>query len=96
MIINRLCLGAILGFFGEAFGDKSKVRRESDASGRFIHIPRQKLRERVVEQLRPGTIRWGSKLRSFECRRGTGVAVTLADGTTLDAALLVGSNHWEL
>ncbi|EOD35514.1 hypothetical protein EMIHUDRAFT_201654 [Emiliania huxleyi CCMP1516] len=72
---------AILGFFGEAFGDKSKVRRESDASGRFIHIPRQKLRARVVEQLRPGTIRWGSKLRSFECRRGAGVA-----------ALLVGSD----
>ncbi len=30
--------GRILGFFGEAFGSKSKDRRESGNSGRFVHI----------------------------------------------------------
>ena len=45
--------GAILGFYGEAFGAKSKGRQEADNSGRFVHIPRQVLRQRLVEQLRP-------------------------------------------
>lgn len=90
--------GHILGFFGEAFGSKSKERKESDNSGRFIHIPRQVLRARIVEQVRSGTIRWDSKLESFECwtgsrgRDGNGVTVRLTDGTTLDAALLVGAD----
>jgi len=101
--------GHILGFYGEAFGEKSRGRREADDSGRFVHIPRQTLRQRIVERLRPGTIRWGAKLKSFACwiddpeRRqhpstpangpfANGVTVTLADGSTLDAALLVGSD----
>ncbi len=91
--------GHILGFFGEAFGDKSKARRQSDNSGRFVHIPRQVLRSRIVDLIRPGTIRWGSKLQDFACwnkgeggRSHHGVTVTLTDGTTLDAALLVGSD----
>lgn len=92
--------GHILGFFGEAFGSKSKDRRESENSGRFVHIPRQMLRARIVEQVRPGTIRWASRLESFRCwsdeqdgqREGNGVTVTLTDGETLEAALLVGSD----
>jgi 2-polyprenyl-6-methoxyphenol hydroxylase-like FAD-dependent oxidoreductase len=92
--------GHILGFFGEAFGSKSKERKESNNSGRFIHIPRQMLRARIVEQVRPGTIRWDSKLEGFECwgdsrkggRDGNGVTVRLTDGTNLDAALLVGAD----
>lgn len=93
--------GNILGFFGEAFGSASKDRRECENSGRFVHIPRQVLRCRLLERVRPGTIRWGSKLKSFKCwseddgggeNNENGVTVTLADGTTLDAALLVGSD----
>ncbi|KAK3238973.1 hypothetical protein CYMTET_51060 [Cymbomonas tetramitiformis] len=92
--------GRILGFYGEAFGSKSKDRYESENSGRFVHIPRQKLRARILDQIRPGTIQWNSKLKSFSCwssdkdgRHGkNGVTVTLSDGTTLDAALLVGSD----
>ena len=38
--------GEIIGFFGEAFGVKSKDRQEMQNSGRFIHIPRQVLRQR--------------------------------------------------
>ena len=114
--------GHILGFYGEAFGSKSKGRQESKDSGRFIHIPRQMLRSRILDEVRPGTIRWGSKLKSYACWRDgaepkpkkpnphrdgdatrggarggaqggrSGVTVTLTDGTTLDAALLVGSD----
>ena len=118
--------GHVLGFYGEAFGVKSKERREHENSGRFIHIPRQMLRSRILDAIRPGTIRWSSKLKSFSCWAGAGegtgndgeeelgrsskrskknggsgggggddnngVTVTLTDGTTLDAALLIGSD----
>lgn len=90
--------GHILGFYGEAFGSKSKDRQEAKNSGRFVHIPRQMLRGRIVEQIQPGTIMWNSRLKSFSCwsednaRRENGVTVTLLDGTTLDAALLIGAD----
>ena len=84
--------GEIIGFFGEAFGAKSKERQEVQNSGRFIHIPRQVLRSRIVEAVQPGTIRWASKLKSFTSNDGEGVSVTLMDGTALDGALLVGSD----
>lgn len=99
--------GHILGFYGEAFGARSKDRCERENSGRFIHIPRQMLRHRILEKIRPGTIKWGSKLASYSCwcdgggggdgavslmPEKNGVTVTLTDGTTLDAALLIGSD----
>lgn len=92
--------GEILGFFGEAFSNQGKERKEGENSGRFVHIPRQALRARIVELVRPGTIRWNSKLKDFACwcdaagsrDQTNGVTVTLTDGTTLDAALLVGSD----
>lgn len=93
--------GHILGFFGEAFG-KSRDRDEKENSGRFIHIPRQKLRSRLLDEIQPDTIMWNSKLESFECsgeegkeacpKTCGGVTVKLTDGRTLDAALLVGSD----
>ena len=124
--------GHILGFYGEAFGAKSKDRQEAENSGRFIHIPRQMLRKRIVEQIQSGTIKWKSKLKSFACwgddggsggggesrprqkgaitpfgqkpatattaaaaapsQKENGVTVTLTDGTTIDGALLIGSD----
>ena len=93
--------GHILGFFGEAFGSSSKDRRESENSGRFVHIPRQVLRARLVEHVLPESIRWGCKVKSFACWSDSassredgknGITVTLTDGTTIDAALLIGSD----
>ena len=85
--------GEIIGFFGEAFGSKSKDRRETQNSGRFIHIPRQVLRSRIIQAVQPGTIQWSSKLKSFACENDVkGVSVTLMDGTKLQGALLVGSD----
>jgi len=86
--------GQIINFYGEAFGRRE--RRHSENSGRFVHLPRQVLRARIVEQVRPGTIRWSSRLESFTCRgdcgSGGGVTITLTDGTALEASLLVGSD----
>ena len=82
--------GHILGFFGEAFS-KQGERKEVENSGRFIHIPRQRLRSRLVDAVQLGGIRWNSRLRSVTpSSSGTGVCVTLTDGTVLDASLLVG------
>ena len=56
--------GGVLGFFGEAFGtggDKSEKKASSKerASARFAHVPRQIMRLRMLERLKPGTVRWG-------------------------------------
>jgi 2-polyprenyl-6-methoxyphenol hydroxylase-like FAD-dependent oxidoreductase len=59
--------GRIINFYGEAFGSKTKDRREFDNSGRFMHVPRQVLRARLLERIRPGTIRWNSKVKGFSC-----------------------------
>jgi 2-polyprenyl-6-methoxyphenol hydroxylase-like FAD-dependent oxidoreductase len=100
--------GAVVGFFGEAFGtggEKSEKKASSKerASARFAHVPRQIMRLRMLERLKPGTVRWGSRVRSFEetsryetsdavasSRRA--VRVTLEDGSVIDACLLVGSD----
>eukprot|EP00929_Paragymnodinium_shiwhaense_P048416 TRINITY_DN24481_c0_g2_i3.p1 TRINITY_DN24481_c0_g2~~TRINITY_DN24481_c0_g2_i3.p1 ORF type:complete len:1080 (-),score=278.32 TRINITY_DN24481_c0_g2_i3:174-3413(-) len=110
--------GQILGVYGEAFRQKSqrieKRGQTANAAGRFLHIPRQTLRAKLVDQVLPGTIKWGSKLKKFAyndgakgARRrtssqgqdddekqtpGRGVTVTLSDGTTIEASLLVGAD----
>jgi len=92
--------GHILGFFGEAFSASRKDRRECEHSGRFVHVPRQMLRARILEQMQPGTILWNGKLGGFSCwcdggacrPETNGVTATLTDGTTIDAALLIGSD----
>ena len=76
--------GTVLGFFGEAFGtggEKSEKKASSKASARFAHVPRQIMRLRMLERLKPGTVRWGSRLRSFELR-GRNVAEENADEET--------------
>ena len=88
--------GRVLGVFGEAFGgkDTGKERKECKNSGRFIHIPRQVLRRRILEAVRPGTIRWNSALEGFRTSKKNPkvVKVKLSGGDVIDAALLVGSD----
>lgn len=58
--------GEICGYYGRALKDKS---RNSDANESFrgnIRIPRQELRRILLEQLSPGTVKWGHKLLSYE------------------------------
>ena len=97
--------GGVLNFYGEAFaasaGKGCRRRKERENSGRFVHIPRQRLRERILAAVAPGTVRWGCKLESFKewsekkiARRGGvgGVSVTTSDGAAIDASLLIGSD----
>ena len=88
--------GRVLSVFGEAFGgkDTGKERKECKNSGRFIHIPRQVLRRRILEAVRPGTIRWNSALEGFRTSKKNPkvVKVKLSGGDVIDAALLVGSD----
>ena len=112
--------GSVLAFFGEAFGGKGgqrldhaaethKAHKKGNApSARFAHVPRQIMRLRMLERLKPGTIRWGSRMRSFRLNAvdaggersdattkdvsRRAVTVELEDGSTLDACLLVGSD----
>ena len=44
---------------------RAKIVKKMQNSGRFIHIPRQVLRQRILEAVRPDTIRWSSKLKKF-------------------------------
>ena len=94
--------GSILGFYGEAFGKKNCAASKSKQSGgnstssaRFAHVPRQILRLRMLEQVQEGTIKWGCKMKSFAVKddcKNPGVTVTLDDGSTIDACLLIGSD----
>ena len=99
--------GSVLAFFGEAFGGKKNARVvPSGGSARFAHVPRQIMRLRMLERLKPGTVRWGAKMRSFRLNETAAtetssdaaaasrraVTVELEDGSKLDACLLVGSD----
>ena len=56
----------MLGYFGTAFS-------QQPGKGRNLRVPRQLLRRMLYEQLAPGTVRWGWRLRSYcehDDRRG--------------------------
>ena len=60
--------GNILGFFGEIF---QKGRESEDGGGgRFIHLPRQMLRKRLLDHVAPASIRWQSKVQDFALAGG--------------------------
>ena len=51
------------------------------------------LRKRLIEAVKPGAIRWNSRLESFTSRENdNSVSVALTDGTEIEGALLVGSD----
>jgi len=96
--------GHILGAFGEALRQGCNKRTSFEGAGRFMHVPRQTLRAKLVDQIHPGTIRWSTKLERFSCwsddgshcngddHKRNGVTVTLTDGSSMDADLLVGAD----
>ena len=103
--------GGILGFFGRAlhrdFVGASKCsegrgRRRKNKQMFNLHIPRQRLRQRLLEALQPGTVRWGAALTSIEREgaaaegagdaTGAGVVCHFSDGSSQRAALVVGAD----
>lgn len=64
-----------------------------DDGGRRPEIDRYALRGLLLDSLPRGTVRWGHKVRSVAAPRGgTSGALTLADGETVEADLVVGAD----
>jgi len=98
--------GCILGYYGRAFRPPPTAEelergwpRSRVASGNHnIHIPRQKLRQTLLDALRPGTVRWGHKFSHFKHGGAKGVRVHFAeeDGkgnpAPFEASLVVGAD----
>lgn len=109
--------GRLIGCYGrESRGEtapgRSAGKRDSasaavgNAAGRHnLHLPRQRLRAAIIEQLLPDTVRWGVSVKSFqeddadhsqpsqsEPQSQRGVTVHLSDGSVVRCALLVGAD----
>jgi hypothetical protein len=100
--------GEVLGFFGRALmgGGEAVATMATTAGGGAClakgrknrqdpnrQIPRQRLRERLLAELKSGTVRWGQAYAGHEqLPAGGGVRCRFADGTVQDAAVLVGAD----
>ena len=92
--------GRVLAFYGEAFlrkggsggGGANNNGSNASSSMRFVHLPRQALRRRLLDAVAPGTIRWGAKLASFDASVSEGVSIALTSGEEIRASLLVGAD----
>ena len=82
---------------GEQAGGK---RKRSRAKGRNFLIPRQQLRQELLDRLEPGTVRWGCNFQSYRevAEGGDGVRLLFAPNRSglcepeAEAALLVGAD----
>ena len=55
--------GDIKGYFGRAFDDQEVDRTKS--TGGNLRVPRQDLRQMLMNKLRPGTVVWGQRLVDY-------------------------------
>lgn len=66
------------------------------AKGANVHIPRQALRQKLLDLLAPGTVQWGAKFGSYQQQHGSpgaGLHVHFEDGTTSGPhSLVVGAD----
>ena len=58
---------------------------------RNVHLPRQKLRQSLLDALEPGVVRWGKRLERYE-ETEDGVTLRFDDGTSEEAGILVGAD----
>jgi 2-polyprenyl-6-methoxyphenol hydroxylase-like FAD-dependent oxidoreductase len=58
---------------------------------RNVHLPRQKLRQSLLDALEPGVVRWGKRLERYE-ETEDGVTLRFDDGTSEEADILVGAD----
>jgi 2-polyprenyl-6-methoxyphenol hydroxylase-like FAD-dependent oxidoreductase len=86
--------GEIVGFFGRAFLTTDDGKPTQPKKNTFnVHIPRQQLRQMLVERLNPGTIEWGRRLGSYsELPSGDGIELVFEDGSRETAAVLIGAD----
>ena len=80
--------------FSTAAIDVSTSRTDDvrDDTGRHnIHIPRQKLRELLIERIDPSTMNWGKKLTQYS-EDEEGLKLHFEDGTTQEALVAVAAD----
>lgn len=92
--------GRLLGVYGhserhgssgrENEGEKGVVEAASDEK-RNVHLPRQKLRQSLLDALEPGVVQWGKRLERYE-ETSEGVTLLFEDGTVAQADILVGAD----
>ena len=82
----------------------SRKPHRNRPSRQNVHIPRQRLRQLLMEQLAPGTVKWGYELSSFEqvssCRDASTeegspphhLRLMFAGGRSAEASVLVGAD----
>ena len=78
--------GEVLGYFGNAFAERRPLPERGN-----MRVPRQVLRQMLLDRLEPQTVTWGCKLEAFAERPG-GVTLTFACGRVVEAAALVGAD----
>ena len=89
--------GAVTTPRGRRIRDLDRTALTAALGEPLIAIHRQRLMELLAARVRPGSIRWGSRVVGVRRIEGAGaaagrVAVELADGQDLDASALVGAD----
>ena len=99
--------GAVLGYFGNALraDETGAAVRDGLCGGTGdrgnLRVPRQVLRQMLLDRLSPGSVIWGARLAGFEELTlpaatgddgGGGVALTFESGERLEAVALVGAD----
>lgn len=80
--------GAVLGYFGTAFNKKKPTGQRGN-----LRVPRQVLRQILLDRLPAGTVRWGKRIATFAEDEGAAkVALTFADGSAGEYDALVGAD----
>lgn len=83
--------GDIVGCFGRAFAELYGGTPVEKGKRHNLHIPRQRLRELLLQQLPHNTVQWGRRVTGFS-EQDNGVQVYLDDGSKVMADLLVGAD----
>ncbi len=89
--------GEVLGYFGNAFSKLEHGDRPLPDRGN-LRVPRQVLRQMLLDRLAPGTVEWGHQLADFvdhppaKGGAGGGVTLTFASGKVVEAAALIGAD----
>ena len=91
--------GRVLGLYGHSAREEASDASATDATvseaasdeKRNVHLPRQKLRQSLLDALEPGTVKWGKRLERYE-ESDDGVTLVFEDGTTEEAGILVGAD----
>jgi salicylate hydroxylase len=96
------CQGKIIGYYGRAFKPEKqvnhKIQQDKKSSGHNNHrgnlrIPRQDLRQMLLDKLAPGTVHWNHKCENVEeIQDQDCVNVYFDNGNHVQADLVVGAD----